>query len=29
MALLPRDLDSPTFAEELIERVGETVIGRV
>jgi len=29
LALLPRDLDSPTFAEELIERVGETVIGRV
>ena len=29
LALLPRDLDSPTFAEELIGRVGETVIGRV
>ena len=29
LALLPRDLDSPTFAEELIERVGEAVIGRV
>jgi alkanesulfonate monooxygenase SsuD/methylene tetrahydromethanopterin reductase-like flavin-dependent oxidoreductase (luciferase family) len=28
LALLPRDLDSPTFAEELIRRVGETVIGR-
>ena len=29
LALLPRDLDSPTYAEELIERVGETVIGKV
>lgn len=29
LALLPRDLDSPTFAEELVARVGETVIGRV
>jgi probable F420-dependent oxidoreductase len=29
LALLPRDLDSPTFAEELIARVGEEVIGRV
>jgi len=29
LALLPRDLDSPTYAEELIERVGERVIGRV
>ena len=29
LVLLPRDLDSPTFAEELIQRVGETVIGRV
>jgi probable F420-dependent oxidoreductase len=29
LVLLPRDLDSPMFADELIERVGETVIGRV
>jgi probable F420-dependent oxidoreductase len=29
LALLPRDLDSPTYAEELIERVGETVIGKL
>jgi alkanesulfonate monooxygenase SsuD/methylene tetrahydromethanopterin reductase-like flavin-dependent oxidoreductase (luciferase family) len=29
LAILPRDLDSPTAVEELIATVGETVIGRV
>jgi probable F420-dependent oxidoreductase len=29
LALLPRDLDSPSFAEEMIERVGSTVVGKI
>jgi probable F420-dependent oxidoreductase len=29
LAILPRDLDSPTAVEELIATVGETLIGRV
>jgi probable F420-dependent oxidoreductase len=29
LALLPRDLDSPTFTEELIEQIGSDVIGRL
>lgn len=29
LALLPRDLDSPTYVEELIATVGNTIIGRV
>ncbi|MFN8633755.1 MAG: TIGR03619 family F420-dependent LLM class oxidoreductase [Chloroflexota bacterium] len=29
LAILPRDLDSPTATEELIQQVGETVIGRL
>jgi probable F420-dependent oxidoreductase len=29
LAILPHNLDSPTYAEELIRQVGETVIGRL
>ena len=29
LALLPRDLDSPTYVEEMIATVGNTIIGRV